>query len=416
MQNRLKIAISVTGFIEWTGGINFLKGIIDLLLNNDNDFYLLLPSFSLKNYPKFLVKNFKSLLKLYNQIFPAKENPEMEELFKEFKGKVKFVYHNGNIVKAINKIKPDIIYPTWDKIYNKCKIPQIAYLYDCQHRYFPEYFKKHSIESRDKYFQSVVDNYKAIIVGSLDAKNDLIKFYGAKPEQIFDIFSSPLLNENLLDEIKTDVIEKYQSLIWSIVNKYRTYFDKDDLFQVGVIGLINAYKNFKETKNTKFSSYAYFYIFGEIKKYIYESNFFKVSKELVKINTLVEKAKVLLSQKLQKEPTYFELSLYLEIPEEKIYEAQEANSLLESLDCTLENDFSLYDNISTSFNEKMIDPEILDLKYEIDKLDDFSKEIINNRYNLDKSQVETAKDMGLTQVMVSRKEKEILQRLRTRLS
>ena len=64
----------------------------------------------------------------------------------------------------------------------------------------------------------------------------------------------------------------------------------------------------------------------------------------------------------------------------------------------------------------MIDPEILDLKYEIDKLDDFSKEIINNRYNLDKSQVETAKDMGLTQVMVSRKEKEILQRLRTRLS
>lgn len=214
----------------------------------------------------------------------------------------------------------------------------------------------------------------------------------------------------------TNVIEKYQSLIWSIVNKYRTYFDKDDLFQVGVIGLINAYKNFKETKNTKFSSYAYFYIFGEIKKYIYESNFLKVSKELVKINTLVEKAKVLLSQKLQKEPTYFELSLYLEIPEEKIYEAQEANSLLESLDCTLENDFSLYDNISTSFNEKMIDPEILDLKYEIDKLDDFSKEIINNRYNLDKSQVETAKDMGLTQVMVSRKEKEILQRLRTRLS
>ena len=96
----------------------------------------------------------------------------------------------------------------------------------------------------------------------------------------------------------TNVIEKYQSLIWSIVNKYRTYFDKDDLFQVGVIGLINAYKNFKETKNTKFSSYAYFYIFGEIKKYIYESNFFKVSKELVKINTLVEKAKVLLSQKL----------------------------------------------------------------------------------------------------------------------
>ena len=79
-----------------------------------------------------------------------------------------------------------------------------------------------------------------------------------------------------------DIILKYEKLIWSIVNKYKSYFDKDDLFQVGVIGLINAYKNYDKKQNTKFSSYAYFYIFGEIKKYISESYLFKVSKELVK--------------------------------------------------------------------------------------------------------------------------------------
>ena len=62
-----------------------------------------------------------------------------------------------------------------------------------------------------------------------------------------------------------DIILKYEKLIWSIVNKYKSYFDKDDLFQVGVIGLINAYKNYDKKQNTKFSSYAYFYIFGEIK-------------------------------------------------------------------------------------------------------------------------------------------------------
>ena len=213
-----------------------------------------------------------------------------------------------------------------------------------------------------------------------------------------------------------EIIIKYESLIWSIVNKYKTYFDKDDLFQVGVIGLINAYKNYKEDKNTKFSSYAYFYIFGEIKKYISESYVFKVSKELVKINTLVEKTKALLSQKLQREPSYFEISLYLEIDEEKILEAKEATSLVESLDYKEEDEFSLYENINTSYNEKMINPEILDLKEGIESLDDFSKELINNRYNLDKTQSETAKSMGVTQVMVSRKEKEILKRLRTRLS
>lgn len=213
-----------------------------------------------------------------------------------------------------------------------------------------------------------------------------------------------------------EIIIKYESLIWSIVNKYKTYFDKDDLFQVGVIGLINAYKNYKEDKNTKFSSYAYFYIFGEIKKYISESYVFKVSKELIKINTLVEKTKALLSQKLQREPSYFEISLYLEIEEEKILEAKEATSLVESLDFKEEDEFSLYENINTSYNEKMINPEILDLKKGIESLDDFSKELINNRYNLDKTQSETAKSMGVTQVMVSRKEKEILKRLRTRLS
>ena len=88
---------------------------------------------------------------------------------------------------------------------------------------------------------------------------------------------------------------------------------------------------------------------------------------------------------------------------------------MESLDYKEEDEFSLYENINTSYNEKMISPEILDLKKGIESLE-FSKELINNRYNLDKTQSETAKSMNVTQVMVSRKEKEILQRLRTRLS
>ncbi len=209
MQNKLKIVISATGFIEWTGGTEFLKTIIYLLTQKDFYLYLLLPSFSLKNYPKFLVKNFKSLLKIYNQIFPAKENPELKEIFKEFEEKVKIVYHNGNILKTINKIKPDIIYPTWDKLYNKCNIPQIAYLYDCQHKYYPEHFKKHSIKSRDKYFQTVVDNYKAIIVGSEDTKNDLIKFYNANPEHIFPINGYPTAKNSYFDDYEGDVLEKF---------------------------------------------------------------------------------------------------------------------------------------------------------------------------------------------------------------
>lgn len=206
----MKILISATGFIEWQGGIEFLKGIINMLIQKDNEFFLMLPSVSYKDYPKFLVKNFKSLVKIYNQLFPAKENTELKDIFKEFENKVKFVYHNGNVLKTINEIKPDIIYPTWDMVYNKCKIPQVAYLYDCQHKYFPENFKKHTIKSRDKYFQKVVDNYKAIIVASENAKNDLIKFYNAKPEQIFRIEECMNLDSKYLEVLPYNVKEKYQ--------------------------------------------------------------------------------------------------------------------------------------------------------------------------------------------------------------
>lgn len=209
MQNKLKIAISGTGFIEWTGGTIFLKNHIEYLMKRDNELYLLLPSFSYSNYPKFFAKNFKSLLKMYNRLFSAKENPELKEIFKDFEGKVKIIYHNGNILKTINKIRPDIIYPTWDKLYNKCKIPQIAYLYDCQHKYYPDYFKEHSKKSRDKYFQTVVDNYPAIIVASNNAKNDLIKFYNANPEKIYIAHSHPIMNPKFLKDLDYDVLEKY---------------------------------------------------------------------------------------------------------------------------------------------------------------------------------------------------------------
>ena len=52
-----------------------------------------------------------------------------------------------------------------------------------------------------------------------------------------------------------DIILKYEKLIWSIVNKYKSYFDKDDLFQVGCVGLIKAIDNFDINQDVQFSTY-----------------------------------------------------------------------------------------------------------------------------------------------------------------
>ena len=83
-----------------------------------------------------------------------------------------------------------------------------------------------------------------------------------------------------------DTLLDYEGLIYSIINKYPRRFDYDDLYQVGMIGLIDAYKHYDESYETKFSSFAYYYIIGEINKYIRESSSLKVSRSLIELKNL----------------------------------------------------------------------------------------------------------------------------------
>ena len=208
-----------------------------------------------------------------------------------------------------------------------------------------------------------------------------------------------------------ELIIQNELLIYSIINRYKDYFDIEDLYQTAVIGLINAYKNYKDDKQTKFSSYAYFYMKGEIKKYIRESNILKISKELIKLNTSIVKAKEVLYQRLNREPTDFELLLFLEIDEQEIINAELATSLVESLDNDIED--NLYNK--TGYIKKEYEGEILDLKTEINNLKELEKQIIISRYEEGLTQQEVSKLLGINQTKVSREEKQILQKLRDRL-
>ncbi len=208
-----------------------------------------------------------------------------------------------------------------------------------------------------------------------------------------------------------ELIIQNELLIYSIINRYKDYFDIEDLYQTAVIGLINAYKNYKDDKQTKFSSYAYFYMKGEVKKYIRESNILKISKELIKLNTSIAKAKEVLYQRLNREPTDFELSLFLEIDEQEIINAELATSLVESLDNDIED--NLYNK--TGYIQKEYEGEILDLKTEINNLKELEKQIIISRYEEGLTQQEVSKLLGINQTKVSREEKQILQKLRDRL-
>ncbi len=211
-----------------------------------------------------------------------------------------------------------------------------------------------------------------------------------------------------------DELLNYEGLVYGIIGRYAKYFEKDDLYQVGMMGLINAYNNYDKDLGVKFSTYAYYYVSGEVKKYIRESNLVKISGDLVKINNSIEKAKEAMSQRLGREPTLTELSLFLEVDSDKIVEAISACSDIKSLDYSFDNDDTdLYNSIINE--EKNMNDEILDLKFAINGLSSDEKKLIIDRYFNDMTQSETSRNMGISQVQVSRKEGKILEKLKCQI-
>ena len=181
-----------------------------------------------------------------------------------------------------------------------------------------------------------------------------------------------------------------------------------------MIGLMKANKNYNPDENTKFSTYAYYYIMGEINNYISSSNPIKVSKDLLRLNKSLEQAKEVMRQKLKREPSTLELSLFLEVPLEKIEEAYLATRQTESLDYQYEDEqVDLYSCLGKQ--EQAMDEEILDLRDAINSLPMEEQQLIIARYYNDMTQQETSKSLGISQVQVSRKETKILEKLKTTL-
>ena len=216
-----------------------------------------------------------------------------------------------------------------------------------------------------------------------------------------------------MDEI-TNLILNNEKLIYSITNYFKNYNSREDLYQAGCVGLISAYKKFNPNMNCKFTTYAYPYILGEMRKLVREDKGMKISREITKLNLKIEKAYILLTQKLMKEPSIEEISSYLEIPEYYVSEAILSLNKIKSIDEPVNSDgkeFTLQDVIGESNN---IDDLIL-LRESLKNLTSDELELINNRYMKDYTQSETSKIVGMSQVQVSRKEHKVLEKLKQKM-
>lgn len=216
-----------------------------------------------------------------------------------------------------------------------------------------------------------------------------------------------------MDTELNDLIKQNEKLIYSIINEYNNYLDKEDLYQVGVIGIINAYKNYKKEKGVKFSSYAYMYILGEIKKYLRENRTIKINKDASSLLTKVKKAKNLLEQKLMRTPSSKELCEFLDIDELKLEMALSIQNNVQSLDKPIMNDDGNIDLYEVIPEKSKIDIEdLVALKDGFEKLDLEEKILLKHRYFNDRTQSEVASLLGMSQVKVSRNEKKVLSKLK----
>lgn len=210
--------------------------------------------------------------------------------------------------------------------------------------------------------------------------------------------------------MSNEIIESNSWLIYKIARSYSEYYNIEDLFQVGSIGLLKAYKNYDKNSNVKFSTFAYKYVFGEIISYIKKDRNIIVGDEYMSIYKKYEKVKSLLISKYNREVSFSEICKFMEMDEQKLLSVIESVMFTKSIDGdSLINYEIAYDNREDIFNKVLLESEL-------DALEPFDKSLINYRYYQGFTQSETAQALNTSQVKVSRREKMILQRIKTNIS
>ena len=194
----------------------------------------------------------------------------------------------------------------------------------------------------------------------------------------------------------------------------------DDLFQVGVIGLIKAIENFDTSLDVRFSTYAVPLIIGEIKRYIRDNSSMRIPRSMRDIAYKALMANEEFMKKNQREASTKELSKLLKIDEYLLVEALSSTNSVTSLSQEVQNDgngqIDLESQIPDRKNQMEDMQNRIDLHSAMNRLDEKELQIILERYFLDHTQSEIAKELFVSQAQVSRLEKQALSHLKKYMS
>lgn len=218
------------------------------------------------------------------------------------------------------------------------------------------------------------------------------------------------------EESSTVLLTENAPLLKSIIKRYLgKHVEYDDLYQIASVGLLKSIKNFSLDYNVKFSTYAVPMILGEIKRYMRDDGYLKVSRSLKSISSKITRYVDEKVKNGEESPRVEEIAKHFDIEPTEVIFAMDAAKLPISLYKTTNDSdgkqTSLIEHLPTDEDKKMVDKIIL--KDMLSKLQPREQKIIVLRYFRDMTQGEIAQKMGVSQVQISRLENKILSKLKS---
>jgi len=214
------------------------------------------------------------------------------------------------------------------------------------------------------------------------------------------------------------LVEANIGLIYMVLKRF-TYrgYEQEDLFQIGVIGLIKAIDKFDLGRELSFSTYAVPMIIGEIRRFLRDDGMLHVSRQIKDNARKIAIVKEELKKTLNAEPTIAELERETGLSAEEILTAMEATAEVESIYKPIlgnqdEGKLTLADQIEDGRRTEQELINQITVKQMLDTLEEKERKLIELRYMMGKTQTEIAQILGMNQVAVSRMEKRILLQLR----
>ena len=205
-------------------------------------------------------------------------------------------------------------------------------------------------------------------------------------------------------------------LVLSVIQRFTNRGENlDDLFQVGVIGLIKAIDNFDTSLDVRFSTYGVPMIIGEVRRFLRDNNALRVSRSMRDTAYHAMQIKEKLINKNNREPTVEEIAKEMNVPKETVVLALEAIvepvSLYEPVFSDGDDTIYVMDMLSNN-NSDSNWPEEISFKESLKNLSDREKKILSLRFFKGKTQMEVAKEIGISLAQVSRIEKGALNQIK----